>query len=47
MGNNMGLLPFFMMAALYVGVCLFGVWGIFLGPFGVILIRAVYQEIIK
>jgi predicted PurR-regulated permease PerM len=47
MGNNMGLLPFFMMAALYVGVCLFGVWGIFLGPFGVILIRAVYQEIVE
>lgn len=46
MGNNMGLLPFFMTAAIYLGVCLFGVWGIFLGPFGVILIRSVYSMII-
>lgn len=46
MGNNMGLLPFFMTAALYIGVCLFGVWGILLGPFGVILIRAIYEQFI-
>jgi sporulation integral membrane protein YtvI len=46
MGNNMGLLPFFMTAALYIGVCLFGVWGILLGPFGVILIQAVYRQMI-
>lgn len=46
MGNNMGLLPFFMTAALYGGVCLFGVWGILLGPFGVILIRSIYQQIV-
>jgi predicted PurR-regulated permease PerM len=46
MGNNMGLLPFFMTAALYVGVCLFGVSGIVLGPFGVILIRAIYRQFV-
>lgn len=46
MGNNMGLLPFFMTAAIYLGVCLFGVWGIFLGPFGVILIRTMYSMIV-
>lgn len=47
MGSNMGLLPFFMTAALYGGVCLFGVWGILLGPFGVVLIRSIYEQIIK
>lgn len=46
MGNNMGLLPFFMTAAIYVGVCLFGVWGIFLGPFGVILVRSIYSMLV-
>ena len=35
-----------MTAALYGGVCLFGVWGILLGPFGVILIRSIYQQIV-
>lgn len=47
MGNHMGLLPFFMTAALYVGVCLFGVWGILMGPFGVILIRSVYEQFLE
>ena len=46
MGNNMGLLPFFMTAAIYGGVCLFGVWGILFGPFDVILIRSIYQQIV-
>lgn len=45
-GNNLGLLPFFMTAAIYIGVCLFGVWGIFLGPFGVILIRSIYSLLV-
>lgn len=44
MGNHMGLLPFYMTAAIYVGVCLFGVCGIFLGPFGVILIRSICEQ---
>lgn len=47
MGNNMGLLPFFMTASIYIGVCLFGVWGIFLGPFGVILIRTIYSLLVR
>ncbi len=46
MGNNLGLLPFFMTASIYIGVCLFGVWGIFLGPFGVILIRSIYSLLV-
>ncbi len=36
-----------MTAALYVGVCLFGVWGILMGPFGVILIRSVYEQFLE
>ncbi len=47
MGNHMGLLPFFMTAALYVGVCLFGVGGILLGPVGVILIRCIYEQFLE
>lgn len=43
MGNNMGLMPFVMIASIYVGVYLFGVWGILLGPFGTILIRTIYS----
>lgn len=46
MGNNLGLLPFFMTAAIYIGVCLFGVWGIVLGPFGVVLIRSLYSLLV-
>lgn len=46
MGNNMGLLPFVMTAAIYIGVCLFGIWGIFLGPFGTILIRSIYSLLV-
>lgn len=42
MGSQMGLLPFFMTAAIYIGILLFGISGIFLGPFGVILIQTLY-----
>lgn len=44
MGNGMGLSPFFMLAAIFVGIELFGVTGIFLGPLAVVLIRSIYKE---
>lgn len=40
LGKGMGLNPFFMLAAIYVGVELFGAAGLFLGPIGAVLIRA-------
>lgn len=41
LGQGMGLNPFFMLAAIFAGVKLFGVTGIFLGPLAVVLIEAV------
>lgn len=43
MGDGMGMLSFFTLAAIYAGLKLYGVCGIFLGPFAVVLIRAIYQ----
>lgn len=44
LGDGMGISPFFMLAAIFIGIELFGVTGIFLGPFGVVLIRAILTE---
>ena len=40
LGRGMGLNPFVTLAAIYVGVELFGATGLFLGPIGAVLIRA-------
>lgn len=40
LGKGMGLNPFFTLVTIYVGVELFGATGIFLGPIGAVLIRA-------
>jgi len=39
LGQGLGLSPFFMIAAIFIGIELFGISGIFLGPFAVVLIR--------
>jgi len=41
LGKGLGLSPFFMLAAIFIGIQLFGVSGIFLGPFAIVLIRAI------
>lgn len=41
LGQGMGLNPFFMLAAIFVGVKLFGVTGIFLGPLAIVLIQVI------
>lgn len=41
LGKGLGLSPFFMLAAIFIGIKLFGVTGIFLGPLAVVLIRAI------
>lgn len=46
MGNHVGMLPFLMTAAIYIGISLFGVWGIILGPFGVVLVRTFYSMLV-
>lgn len=42
MGNSMGLNALESLAAIYVGLKLFGIAGVVLGPFGVITIRELY-----
>lgn len=42
MGNSMGLNALESLAAIYVGLRLFGIIGVVLGPFGVITIRELY-----
>ena len=39
MGNSMGLSPLESLAAIYVGLKLFGIIGVVLGPFGLIAIQ--------
>lgn len=41
LGKGMGLNPFFMIAAIFIGIELFGVTGIFLGPLAIVLIQAI------
>lgn len=41
LGKGLGLSPFFMIAAIFIGIKLFGVGGIFLGPLAIVLIRAI------
>lgn len=44
MGKRNGIRPFYMFLCIYLGVRLFGLWGVFLGPFGVILATGIYRE---
>lgn len=44
LGKGMGLNPFYTLVAIYVGVELFGAAGLFLGPIGAVLIRALATE---
>ena len=41
LGNKIGLPPLYTLMAVYVGVKLFGALGVILGPFGLVLIRAI------
>lgn len=44
LGKGMGLNPFIMLAAIFIGIELFGVAGILLGPLAVVLIRTLMAE---
>lgn len=45
LGNNMNILPFFMLISIYIGLQIFGISGIILGPFSIVIIRAVYESV--
>lgn len=44
LGNRIGIPPLYTLMAVYVGVELFGILGVILGPFGLVIIRAVSEE---
>lgn len=41
LGNRIGIPPLYTLMAVYVGVELFGLLGVILGPFGLVIIRAI------
>lgn len=43
LGNGLGINPFLMISAIFIGIELFGISGIFLGPLGIILIQALME----
>ncbi len=45
LGEGMGLNPFFMLASIFIGLQIFGVTGIILGPLAVVTIRSLYMLI--
>lgn len=44
LGNKIGIPPLYTLMAVYVGVELFGVSGVILGPFGLVIVRAVLDS---
>lgn len=44
LGSRIGIPPLYTLMAVYVGVELFGIFGVILGPFGLVMIRAVAEE---
>ena len=45
LGGKLGIRPVTMMLAIYAGVKLFGVAGVFLGPIGLLFIRGIMEQI--
>lgn len=45
LGDRIGIPPLYTLMAVYVGMELFGFPGVILGPFGLVVIRAVYEEL--
>lgn len=44
MGRQSGIRPFYMLLCIYLGLRLFGIWGVFLGPLGAALVRGMWEE---
>ncbi len=47
LGNSMGILPVFMLMSIFVGINVFGVLGIVLGPIGYVAIKTLMQTKLK
>ena len=45
MGSNLGINEFYMLMATFTGLSLFGVWGIFLGPLGMVMILEILRQL--
>ena len=45
MGHKLNIHPFYMLMATVIGVQLFGFWGIFTGPLGLVVIREILEQI--
>lgn len=43
-GDRVGILPLYSLMSLYIGVRLFGISGVVLGPFGLVMIRAITES---
>lgn len=44
MGKEMGLKPLYVLLSVYVGLKLFGVGGIVLGPIGLTILKTVFEQ---
>lgn len=44
MGSHMGIPPLYSLAAVFLGIKLFGIWGVILGPMSFILIQTIMKE---
>lgn len=44
MGNHMGIPPLYSLITVFLGLKLFGIWGVILGPMSLILIQTVMRE---
>jgi len=42
-GNKLAIHPMAVLMSTYIGLCVFGVWGFFLGPFAALLIAEIYK----
>lgn len=47
MGNETGLSPLFFLATVYWGMYLFGIWGVFIGPLGGLLVKEITGVILQ
>ena len=47
MGAHTQILPFFMLMSIYIGIKLFGIFGLFLGPIGLLMIKTIYPYLNK
>ena len=43
-GNRLGIPPLMVIISVYIGLCVYGLWGFVLGPLSYILIREIWRE---